>query len=206
MHRRHMLSLLLVGAALPGIARAQSAAATPDQTKQWETPRFIGSPDAKNTVEEWFSLTCTHCAHFAQDTFPDIKKNLIDTGKVRWVFKDFPLDQLALTAAMIARALPPDRYEPFIVALFNSQDRWAFDQDADPMKALWNMAALAGMSRPIFDAAVGDTDLRDWIMQTQKAAQDKWSIDATPSFVVNGKKYSGEMAYDDFVKLLPGIS
>lgn len=204
MHRRHVLSLVLAGAALPTIARAQSA--TSDQTKQWETPRAIGSADAKNTVEEWFSLTCTHCAHFTQDTFPDIKKNLIDTGKVRWVFQDFPLDRLALTAAMIARALPPERYEPFVVALFNSQDRWAFDQGADPMKELWDMAALAGMSRTTFDAAVGDTDLQNWILQKQKDAQNKWGIDATPSFVVNGKKYSGEMAYDDFVKLLPGIS
>lgn len=204
MYRRHALSLILAGAALPGIARAQSA--TADQTKQWETPRAIGSADAKNTVEEWFSLTCTHCARFAQETFPDIKKNLIDTGKVRWVFRDFPLDRLALTAAMIARALPPERYEPFIIALFNSQDRWAFAQGADPMKELWSIAALAGMSRPTFDAAVSDTDLQNWILQTQKEAQDKYSIDATPSFVVNGKKYSGEMAYDDFVKLLPGIS
>ena len=204
MYRRTMLSLMLAGAAVPAVARAQSA--TAEQTKEWETPRFIGSPDAKAEVEEWFSLTCTHCAHFAEEVFLDIKKNLIDTGKVRWVFKDFPLDRLALTAAMIARALPPERYEPFIVALFNSQDRWAFAEGGDPMKELWSMAALAGMNRATFDAAVGDGELQDWILRNQKAAESKWQIDATPSFVVNGKKYSGEMAYDDFVKLLPGIS
>lgn len=204
MHRRTMLSLILAGAAVPAVARAQSA--TAEQTRQWETPRAIGSADAKNTVEEWFSLTCTHCARFAQETFPDIKKNLIDTGKLRWVFKDFPLDRLALTAAMIARALPPERYEPFILALFNSQDRWAFAEGADPLKELWSMAALAGMNRATFDAAVGDSQLQDWILQNQKAAENKWTIDATPSFVVNGKKYSGEMGYDAFVKLLPGVS
>ena len=199
-----MLSFMLAGAAVPAVARAQSA--TAEQTRQWETPRAIGSADAKNTVEEWFSLTCTHCARFAQETFPDIKKNLIDTGKLRWVFKDFPLDRLALTAAMIARALPPERYEPFILALFNSQDRWAFAEGADPLKELWSMAALAGMNRATFDAAVGDSQLQDWILQNQKAAENKWTIDATPSFVVNGKKYSGEMGYDAFVKLLPGVS
>lgn len=204
MHRRTMLSFMLAGAAVPAVARAQSA--TAEQTRQWETPRAIGSADAKNTVEEWFSLTCTHCARFAQETFPDIKKNLIDTGKLRWVFKDFPLDRLALTAAMIARALPPERYEPFILALFNSQDRWAFAEGADPLKELWSMAALAGMNRATFDAAVGDSQLQDWILQNQKAAENKWTIDATPSFVVNGKKYSGEMGYDAFVKLLPGVS
>ncbi len=204
MHRRHMLSVILAGAALPAVARAQSA--TPEQTKQWETPRFAGSPDAKAVVEEWFSLTCTHCARFAQETFPEIKKNLVDTGKVRWVFKDFPLDRLALTAAMVARALPPERYEPFILALFNSQDRWAFAEGGDPLKELWSMAALAGMNRATFDAAVGDTELQNWILENQKQAENKWTIDATPSFVVNGKKYSGEMGYDAFVKLLPGIS
>ena len=77
-------------------------------------------------MNEFFSLTCTHCAAFARETMPQVKKDLIDTGKVRWVFHDFPLDQVALTAAMVARYLPPDRYEPFINALFASQDRWAF--------------------------------------------------------------------------------
>ena len=98
-------------------------------------------------VGEWFSLTCTHCAAFAQETFPQIKAELIDTGKVRWVFRDFPLDQVALTAAMVARALPPDRYEPFIRALFANQDRWAFAQGVNRTDELWKTAALAGMSR-----------------------------------------------------------
>jgi len=166
----------------------------------------MGSKDAKVTVEEWFSLTCIHCAHFAGETFPDVKKNLIDTGKVLWVFKDFPLDQVALKAAMVARALPPAQYEPFIMALFNSQDRWAFAPGADPQKELWSMAALDGMSRATFDAAFNDTALQDWILTNQKLAESKYSIDATPSFVMNGKKYSGEMSYDEFVKLLPGTS
>ena len=104
-----------------------------------------------------------------QDTFPEVKNNLIDTGKVRWVFHDFPLDQVALTAAMVARYLPVDRYEPFVNALFASQDRWAFARGGDPTDELWKIAGLAGMSRATFDKAIGDTDLRDWILQQQKA-------------------------------------
>ena len=204
--RRSFISLTLAGLALPAAARAQTATATPAQTAAWETPRTIGNTDAKATVEEWMSLTCTHCADFAQHTFPDVKKNLIDTGKVQWVFKDFPLDQVALKAAMVARALPPDQYEPFIIALFSTQDRWAFAHGVNPAKALWDMAALAGMNRATFDAAFNDTQLQNWILQNQKMAEDKYKIDATPTFVINGKVYPGEMAYSEFVKLLPGIS
>ncbi|HSU06386.1 MAG TPA: DsbA family protein [Acetobacteraceae bacterium] len=189
---------------MPALAQAQGATAI--QTAAWETERALGSPQAKNRVSEWFSLTCTHCARFAQETFPQIRKDLIDTGKVIWVFEDFPLDRVALQAAMVARALPPDRYEPFIMALFASQDRWAFAQGVDSTKELWNMAALAGMNRPTFEAAIGDSALQSWILAQQNNAEKKYQIDATPSFVVNGKKYSGEMSYSDFVKLLPGVS
>jgi protein-disulfide isomerase len=165
--------------------------------------RFIGKPDAKVTVGEYFSLTCTHCAAFAMGTLPEIKKNLIDAGIVRWVFHDYPLDQVALTAAMVARYLPVDRYDPFINALFATQNSWAFNRGADPTEGLWKTAALAGMGRPTFDKAIADTALRSWILQQQQSDTDTWKIDSTPSFVINGQKYAGEMSYDAFRKLIP---
>jgi protein-disulfide isomerase len=207
--RRHLLPLVAAGLAAPSIVSAQNAAqstATPVQTAAWESERAVGSPTAKTTVEEWFSLTCTHCAHFAQETYPQVESDLIKTGKVRWVFRDFPLDRVALQAAMVARALPPDRYQSFVLALFASQDRWAFTPGVDYTKELWNMAALDGMTRATFDAAINDTALQDWILAQQSAAEKKYGIDATPSFVINGKKYSGQMAFGDFVKLLPDVS
>ena len=154
-------------------------------------------------MTEFFSLTCTHCAAFAQGTLPEIKKNLIDTGTVRWVFHDYPLDQVALTASMVARYLPVDRYEPFINALFTTQDRWAFARDANHTEELWKTAGLAGMSRATFDKAIADNDLKTWILKEQQADQDKWKIDSTPSFVINGTKYAGEMNFDAFRKLIP---
>jgi protein-disulfide isomerase len=202
--RRTLMSALAAGLAVPMLARAQTTAA--QQTSAWETPRRIGNPKAKVMVEEWFSLTCTHCAHFAQETFPNVQKKLIDTGKVQWEFRDFPLDRVALKAAMVARALPVEHYVPFILALFASQDRWAFAQDVDYTKELWDMAALAGMSRPTFDAVTTDSSLQNWILQGQKEAESKYNINATPSFVINGKMVSGEMSYDDFVKNLPNMS
>jgi protein-disulfide isomerase len=201
--RRHLFAgtALAASAALGTPARAQAQAQAENDLTRAE--RFIGKPTAKVTVDEYFSLTCTHCAAFAKETLPDIQKNLIDTGVVRWVFHDYPLDQIALTAAMIARYLPVDRYEPFINALFASQMQWAFSRGSDPTDELWKFAGLAGMGRPTFDKAIADTGLRDWILTQQKNDTTKWNIDSTPSFVINGKKYAGEMSYDAFKKLIP---
>jgi protein-disulfide isomerase len=203
--RRFLLSVVpsrfaLTALAVPSMGALTLARADDDQTR---AERFIGKPDAKATVGEYFSLTCTHCAAFAAGTLVEIKKNLIDTGKVKWVFHDYPLDQVALTAAQIARYLPVDRYDPFIEALFATQNSWAFNRGAEPTEQLWKTAALAGMSRATFDKAVSDTSLRDWILKEQQADSEKWHIDSTPSFVVNGQKYAGEMTYDAFRKLIP---
>jgi protein-disulfide isomerase len=162
--------------------------------------RAIGNPGAKLTVQEWFSLTCTHCARFAQEVFPEVKSKLIDTGRIRYVFKDFPLDQLALAAAMVARSLPPDRYEPFVLALLSSQDRWAFGRDVDPQAQLQQMAALAGMPKTLFDAATNDDALRKAILAEQDRGQSTLKIDSTPTFVFGTTAHAGEMTYDEFLK------
>jgi protein-disulfide isomerase len=104
---------------------------------------------------------------------------------------------------MVARYLPPDRYEPFINALFASQDRWAFARGVNSTDELWKMAALAGMSRPTFDKAVADKDLRTWILQRQQEAQNRWHVDSTPTFIINGQPHAGEMSFDAFRKLIP---
>jgi protein-disulfide isomerase len=194
MRRRTLLSLVALAGLSPVLARAEDPRLT---------ERAIGKPDAKTQVIELFSLTCTHCAAFAQETFPQVKAKLIDTGKVHYIFHDFPLDQVALTAAMVARALPAARYEPFISALFASQDRWAFAQGVNSTEELWKLAALAGMSRATFDATVADTALRDAILAQQKADATRWNVDSTPSFVINGQMHAGEMNYDTFSKLVP---
>ena len=192
--RRNLLMLVTASGLAPSLAHAEDPRLT---------QRAVGDPSAKVQVNEWFSMTCTHCAAFAQETFPQVKKNLIDTGKVFYIFHDFPLDQVALTAEMVARALPPDRYEPFLQALFASQDRWAFAQGVNSTDEIWKFAALAGMTRATFDATVADTTLRDAILARQKADATKWSIDSTPTFVIDGQKHAGEMGYDAFVKLIP---
>jgi len=154
------------------------------------------------TVEEFFSLTCTHCAHFSNATMPDVLTRLINPGKLRIVYHDFPLDAVALEAAMIARWLPANQYFPFCSALFASQDTWAFAPGINYTDQLWKMAALAGMSRSTFDKAVADSSLKNWI-QTQQVADEKmYNIEATPTFLINGKAQAGDMSYDEFVSAI----
>jgi protein-disulfide isomerase len=195
--------LLLAPLALaPGRARAD------DDPRMAE--RAVGPASAPVTVMEYFSLTCPHCARFARDTLPQIRKQLIDTGKLRYVYKDFPLDQLALMAAMVARALPPQRYEPFVLALLASQDRWAFARDVNNTEEIAKMAALAGMSHATFEATVNDTKLRDAILTQQDEAEKVYHVDSTPTFIFNGpaqknRHESGEMSYDAFAKVVAEV-
>jgi protein-disulfide isomerase len=165
-------------------------------------PREEGSPTAKNRVEEWFSFTCPHCAAFAEEVYPEIKTKLIDTGKLLYVFREFPRDKLDLMAAMVARSLPPSRYEPFVMALFATQQHWAFTQTADPKDELAKMAALAGMPRAEFDKVVQDQALQQELDDARSEAEQKYDVDSTPTFIVNGKSHSGEMTYDRFAALV----
>src|SRR5271157_5393528 len=170
---RRTLLIAATSAIVPAVLRPGAARAEDPR----ETPRFMGSPDAKVTATEWYSLTCPHCARFATEVFPQVKAKLIDTGKLKYVFGDFPLDQLALTAAMVARALPAERYEPFILSLLQSQLQWAYGS-GNKTEQLFARAAIAGMSRETFDATIKDAGLRDWILTEQKAAQDKYQVDS----------------------------
>jgi protein-disulfide isomerase len=194
--RRSLLLALPAMALRPVIARAD------DDPRM--AARAVGSADAPVNVAEYFSLTCPHCARFARDTLPRIHQELIDPGKLRYTYQDFPLDQVALTAAMVARALPPQRYEPFVLALLASQDRWAFARGINNTDEIAKMAALAGMSRPQFDATIADTKLRDAILASQDAAEKQYHVDSTPTFIFNGptrkdRSASGEMTFDGFL-------
>jgi len=164
-------------------------------------PRSVGRADAPVTVIEFFSLTCGHCAAFHNTNWARVKSELVDTGRIRFVWWDFPLDGIALAGACVARALPPERYGPFIGTLLQNQDRWAFQQGRQ-MEELARMAALAGMDRKGFDAVVADEALRRGIMELRQAAEREYRISATPSFAFNGRMQSGNIPFDQFVSLV----
>ncbi len=192
--------LVLASAASLPFAIARRARAEDSTSAAELTPRTMGNPSAKVHVEEYFSLTCTHCAAFQKETFPQVKKNLIDTSKVFYRWHDFPLDQVALTAAVVARALPPDRYEPFINVLLTTQDRWAFARDVNSTEELAKLAALAGMPRSTFDKAVDDDAMKKAIIASQDEAQKNHDVNSTPTFLINGKPLVGAVDYATFLK------
>jgi len=193
--RRLVLATLLATPALTRVARAD----TPDPRF---APRSVGSPTAKNVVEEWFSFTCPHCAAFARETYPDIRAKLVDTGRVRYVFREFPRDRLDLAAAEVARSLPVSRYEPFVLALLAGQQQWAFTKTAEPKDELAKMAALAGMPRSAFDRAIDDKALEEALLSQQSDAEQKYNIDSTPTFIVNGTPHPGELSFEQFSAML----
>jgi protein-disulfide isomerase len=173
-------------------AFGQASAASPF------SQRSIGSPKAPVTAVEYFSLTCTHCAYFGTVTMPQVKPNLVDTGKLQIIYRDFPLDAVALMAAQVARYLPVDEYYPFIEALFASQDDWAFTPGIDYKQSIFKYAALAGMDQPTYDAALADDKLKKFILDGRQEAETMYHVDATPTFIINGTAYPGAMEYPDF--------
>ena len=181
-------------------ALAQSVPTQPAPTLPGDTvpERGMGKADAKLVVQEWFSLTCSHCAEFQKVTFPQVKANLIDTGRIRYIWRDYPLDQVALMAAMVARSLPAERYEPFISTLLATQDRWAFARGVNSMEELAKYAALAGMPRASFDAALNNTDMKRDILAAQAGAEKDNGINSTPSFLFNRRMVAGAMQYPAF--------
>jgi protein-disulfide isomerase len=200
--RRSILSL--VGATglssgFAGVSYADDAvpAASSDPNSPYG-PRTLGSANAPVKAIEYFSLTCTHCAHFATVTMPQVEPNLIKTGKLEIIYKDFPLDQVALMAAQVARSLPSSEYYPFISALFASQDDWAFTPNINYVESIYKYAALAGMARPDYDAALANDKLKNFILQGQQEAEQLHNINSTPSFIINGTLYPGAMEYPDF--------
>jgi protein-disulfide isomerase len=162
--------------------------------------RTTGQADAPVAVQEFFSLTCGHCAAFHRETWPQVKRDLVDTGKVRMIWRDFPLDRVGLVAAMVARSLPPERYEGFVGTLFANQDRWAFG--SDPLAELGKLAALAGMGRAQFEAVTRDEALARGVLEVRQMAEREYTIQATPTFVFKGRgapiTHSGNLPFDRF--------
>ena len=204
--RRFLLGAGLTIPLAPLLPAARAEEADPRMAE-----RSIGDAGAPVTVTEWYSLTCPHCAAFHRDALPRIRAEIIALGKARLVYSDFPLDQLALTASMVARALPGERYEAFIGALLATQDRWAFSRSANPTDELAKMAALAGMGRETFNATIGDKGLRTAILKAQETAEKTYHVDSTPTFIFNGpgakdRRESGGRSPDEFAKLVEAAS
>jgi protein-disulfide isomerase len=194
--RRYLLGFVGATAALGALpARAQ----TLPPIEAMIADRALGRPDAPATVIEYFSLTCPHCATFHRETLPRVKSDLIDTGKVRLVLADFPLDQPGLLGAMIARALPADRHAAFIDVLLRSQAQWARQGFVEEIAKI---AALAGMSRETFDAAMRNEALQRGVLEIRLRGEQQHQVNATPTFIFNNRVpgVSGAIPFDRFAR------
>ena len=160
----------------------------------------LGDKNAPITIYEYASLTCSHCAEFSKDTFPLIKKNYIDTGKVYYVLRDFPFDPIATAAFMLSHCAGPERYFGFIEVLFASQAQWAFVDT--PMEALKNLAKQGGFSDEKFDACMKNQEVFNHVKSVAERGGQKFGVNSTPTFFINGEKVEGAIPYSDFDVLL----
>ena len=163
----------------------------------------LGDKTAPVKIIEYFSMTCPHCAHYQENTFPAIKENFIDTGKVYYVFREFPFDPRAMAAFMLARCAPNGKYLPFIDMMFAQLRTWATAEDGSA--AMLQMAKLAGFTQESFQACLTDQNLLDEINGVMKRGADEFGIKATPTFLINGKKYSGDMPVDTMSALINSL-
>jgi protein-disulfide isomerase len=157
----------------------------------------IGDEKAPITVIEYASMTCPHCAHFSATTFPELKKRYIDTGKVRFMFREFPLDRLALAGFLLARCGGPDKYFPLVETLFAQQRDWVVEKPLEPMYAI---AKQAGVSQQAFEACLDNRQLIDGIEKVRNQASDKFGVNSTPTFFVNGKRLAGALSIEEMEK------
>jgi protein-disulfide isomerase len=194
--------LLVSGAALlaGGAAQAQSIDMAELLKPGPLGDKIQGDAKAPVTIIEYASLTCPHCEHFHATVYPVLKKKYIDTGKVRFIFREFPRDPVDIGAFMLARCAPADKYFAMIDVLFDQQKNWAFTKDA--AKQLLMIAKQAGFTEESFDKCLSDKKLAEDIRNVGKHAYEKFKVDSTPTLFINGQVFRGEMTPEGMEKAL----
>ncbi len=162
----------------------------------------LGAEKAPVTIVEYASMTCPHCAHFQETTFPELKKRYIDTGKVRYILREFPLDTLAEAAFMLARCSgdgDSGKYFFMVDTLFHQQRDWAVEK---PIPPLLKIAKQAGFTEATFNACLANQKVLDAIESVRKRAVDKFKVHSTPTFFINGAPYQGALSIDEMAKII----
>jgi protein-disulfide isomerase len=162
----------------------------------------MGAENAPVTIIEYASMTCPHCAAFEVNTFPKLKEKYIDTGKVKFIMREYPLDRLAAAAFMLARCAGPDKYYPLIETLFAQQQKWAVREPIPPLLAI---AKQAGFTQQTFEECINDSALLNKVQQMRDRGSTKFKVDSTPTFFINGERHSGAMSIEELDKIIQAL-
>ena len=182
--------LLIFGAPLAG-ARAEVS-----------DEKVLGDPGASVTIIEFASLSCPHCAEFHKTRFDWLKENYIDTGKVRFIFRDFPLNRPALLGSMVAHCADPSKYFAYLSLLFKNQEKWAFSQPVE--EQLVKLARVSGMGQEKLLNCLQDEALAEKIIQSRLESQNTYNIESTPSFLVGDQLIVGVPSEERVRELIEG--
>lgn len=207
--RRILLHYGLGCASLPLVSSIASLTSAQAQPTAFDmdlalAPRYEGSADAPILLAEYFSLTCSHCASFHANTYPSLKAEWIDTGRVRLEYRDFPIDGLSVYAHALVRALPVTAYSNMLGILFARQREWV--TASQPLLELQKIFRLAGMGSDSFNRVIDNRPLQRGIVDKAQAAQRRFGIRATPSFVINNRQVlAGNLSYTELAGHLADI-
>ncbi|TYC62410.1 twin-arginine translocation signal domain-containing protein [Rhodobacterales bacterium] len=162
--------------------------------------KVLGDENAPVTIVEYASLTCGHCANFHETTFKDLKKDYIDTGKVRFIFREFPLDAVAAAGFMLARCSPQDKYFNVVDIMFEQQRSWAFTDN--PYQSLLDFSKQIGFTQESFEECLTDQGLLDSVNAVKDRAAGEFGVNSTPTLFINGEKHSGALTIEEMGKII----
>jgi protein-disulfide isomerase len=192
---RRQLILSVSALALAGSAAAEDLSKLNQPSPIGEMS--LGPENAKVTVIEYASASCPHCANFYKTAFKDLKRDYIDTGKIRFIMREFPHNDAGLAAFMIARCAPKDKYFPVLGMIFEQQDMWF----PNPREGLFKIAQLAGFTQESFDACLKNEQIAKGIIDVRQTAENM-GVTGIPTFFINGEKHGGEITYEEFKKII----
>lgn len=201
-----LTGLVTAGLALPAFAAPAFADTVDNAALLQPGPLgdvWLGPADAKCTIIEYASMTCPHCAKFQKETWPELRKRYIDTGKVRFTLREFPLDPLATAGFMLARCEGDKMYYPITDLLFDQQQGWAFTQK--PVDNLEQMLKQAGYTKDKFEACLKNEKIYAGINAVKQRGMDVFKVDSTPTFFINGTRYTGEQTIEAMEKVIKPI-
>ena len=161
-----------------------------------------GDPNAPVTIIEYASLTCPHCRDFHVKEYPTIKEKYIDTGIAKLFFREFPFDPAAAAGFMLAQCAGEAHYFKMIDLMFERQSTWTRGKVVDE---LFKIAKLAGFTQESFNSCLKDQELLDNVLAIQKKAADDFEVNATPTFFINGTKYSGNMSAEKMGEIIDAL-